>query len=294
MSGEHHPIIRMRRFLFLALFISLLLPCQTLNPPSYWTKPPAAGTNALFVENVVFQLNGDATLQWVTDKTFYSIFLFQQRIDISAAALGNPIYSKDEGEEEKGSYTWRVTTQSFLLTDSDVFFFSLAPSGNLDNDATTSHYFNISDRSLTVSTTSSTASFSTSTTSSTSTASSTSTTSSATISSTSTTPAGNVPTVPANPSSSSVKKIGLGVSLGVSVPIILLLAALVVFVFKRGRKKNSLPSQNEYGTPVELLKRDLFPPLNGYGISTEIPDGQGIRSELPDSELKRLRVAELS
>ena len=84
----------------------------------------------------------------------------------------------------------------------------------------------------------------------------------------------------------------------------LLLAALVVFVFNRGRKKNFRTTQNDYGTPIELLKQDPFPLLNSHGVSTELPNGQGvgtelpngqgISAELPNSERKRLHMAELS
>ena len=80
-------------------FIAILLSIVSCNartgqaPSTYWINPPASGLAGFYTEDTVFQVSNNVQLQWATNETFYSIFLFQQQ-SASYAALGDPIYSK--------------------------------------------------------------------------------------------------------------------------------------------------------------------------------------------------------
>ena len=131
---------------------------------------------------------------------------------------------------EAGGTLWDVTTQNFALSASNVFFLALGPYGNL-TDASTSHYFNITDVAS--------SSSSTSAPSSTSTAAPTSSINS--VSSGTATPAAtsnaNVAQVTG---SSNATTFGLGVGLGVGIPIILLLSALLYLKTRKAKGANRI------------------------------------------------------
>ena len=245
-------------FLLLSLLFNLLLPCtvQTGQTPStYFVAPPEHGSAGFYNENALFQLNVNTKLQWLTNQTFYSIFLFQQQ-SLARADLSSYIYNrfsqdanrercssdlhelstdKQEGEQESGGFAWNVTIQSFALSRSSVFSSSLALNGDLNGDAFTSHYFNITDTQLPVTTTFSR------------TDSSSSTTFPTVIAQ-----AESGITAPVNSSSSSTQNIGLGVGIGFGIPIVLLLAGLVAFVCYRNRKRNTSRQQNGQGIEMKM------------------------------------------
>ncbi|MCJ1434589.1 hypothetical protein MMC27_003958 [Xylographa pallens] len=273
--------------LLLSVPSSVLLQCAAQSgktPSTYWTSPLDAGLAGFYAEDTVYQTTTTAQLRWVTNETFYSIYLFQQQ-SASYAALGPSIYTKVETSPEQGGFTWTVGLESFSLANSSVFFFSLAPSGALTKQAFTSHYFNISKSAVPITTTSSSRSIITTATSTakpTSTSLSTTTTSSTPIS---TSPPSSASPSPSSLETSSTTTHGLSIGLGIGIPLILLLLTLISFLIYRRRKQDrsyGIARQNE-PTVQQRASADPFERFSGSGLRLEK------YRELPGEE----RLAEL-
>ncbi|MCJ1398766.1 hypothetical protein MMC11_001967 [Xylographa trunciseda] len=263
-------------FLLLSVLSDLLLQCAAQSgdtPSTYWTSPGAGGQNSFYIEDVVYQINTTQQLRWVTNETFYSIYLFQQQA-LAYATVGQSIYTKEETDQEQGGYLWTVNTQSFSLSNSSVFFFSLAPTVSLYDQAFTCHYFNITDNPLPVTTTfpsSTTTTASSIATSSVTTTSSTPASTSASASSTT-----SLAPSPSSASSTSPEAIGLGVGLGIGIPIVLLLAALVFFLIYRSRKQDRSRTQSGYGIAQQ---NDHMAPQNSDAGPPSKPFSGGSQGE---------------
>jgi hypothetical protein len=172
---------------------------------------------------------------------------------------------------EAGGTLWDVTTQNFALSASNVFFLALGPYGNL-TDASTSHYFNITDVASSSSSTSAPSSTSTAapTSSINSAASGTNTIAASSINSVSSGTA-----IPAATSSASVAQgtsssnattVGLGVGLGVGIPIILLLSALLYLKTRKAKgpdriRPDSLAYREEHSQSSEPMVHNKRQPV---------------------------------
>lgn len=80
--------------LFLGLLLAVYCAAQTGQAPStYFITPPASAQTGFYVEDIVYQLNSNLSVHWVTNQTAYGVFLFQQQ-SLEYAALGDSIYSR--------------------------------------------------------------------------------------------------------------------------------------------------------------------------------------------------------
>ena len=70
--------------------ISLCIAADLKN--THFTNPPAAGSETFYDEDVTFHLNSNERLQWTTDMSSYSIYLWQQVLTEAAAKVGDAIF----------------------------------------------------------------------------------------------------------------------------------------------------------------------------------------------------------
>lgn len=90
-SHSYFPAMCLR---YLSIAFGLVVQVISQTPSTYFINPPIASNELFFSENVVFSINSQPKIQWVTNLTSYSIFLWQQSLNESFSAQGSSIYSK--------------------------------------------------------------------------------------------------------------------------------------------------------------------------------------------------------
>jgi len=221
----------------------------------YFLNPPTSGNSKDFTNNVVWSLGSVQLLQWTTDLDGYNISLWQQNLTGNSAAVANsPIFSHNAGILPTGSISWLVQLpQDFDLETSSVFY--LGGGTSVGNAVFTSHYFNITNKAVSVSSSSASTSASSIASSSTSSAASPFQTSSTTA---------ILPTGSAQSSNNGLTgstKVGLAVGLGVGVPLILLLG---IFIGLKFIKRKEPPVRNEPVVEVIADEKPAIRPPTQY------------------------------
>lgn len=68
--------------------LSFVAQAISQTPATYFLNPPATG------DNPIYTVGSQIDVQWITNMTSYNIFLWQQDLNVQAAAEGTqPIYS---------------------------------------------------------------------------------------------------------------------------------------------------------------------------------------------------------
>lgn len=168
--------------------------------------------------------------------------------------------AKKATDKEKGSVNWVVDLQSFTLSQSKIYFLSICHNNSLVG-AFTSHYFTVTNDS-----TSSTIS-----TSSTLTPSQTSTSS---VDSTQIQSASPNATRQPSGGMTADTKIGLGVSLGLGIPLVLLAAGALWILYRRYRKL-------EYDSPQSQDKAEYWSADPGLAASHGEYERQELSAQPP-------------
>ena len=70
----------------------LVLPLD-VAADTHFANPPDVGASDYYVEDVVFHLDSNEKLQWMTDLDYYAMYLFQQSEEVAYAQGGSPIFS---------------------------------------------------------------------------------------------------------------------------------------------------------------------------------------------------------
>ncbi|KAE8377726.1 hypothetical protein BDV26DRAFT_263035 [Aspergillus bertholletiae] len=251
-----------------------------------FVNPPAANS----AENPVWVLGEEQVVSWLTTWTTFNISIWHQTLDKqTAASLGN-IYTQVQ-DIGVTNFTWKVQTYGASLEDSPIFFFWINANPQDTGFRLTSNYFNITDKPLT--TTSSTSSIAPSTSEPTPTTQSTQLTSSSITTTTSSVPTEPSATETSASSTSGLDpgaKVGLGVGVGLGVPAIGLLAALTYLKYRQSQsRKRQMPMLEptfESMPPWTQAHPPAPPPA-----PKELPGSQVTewRGELPGSQVTEWR-----
>ncbi|KAI9666764.1 MAG: hypothetical protein M1831_001540 [Alyxoria varia] len=282
----------------LGLLVVRILGLST--PDTFFRVPKESGEGPLYATNQVYELGSVLNVKWVSNEPDYGIWLWQQdtsessaEVDSESAVLGTSVKADavlfrserqnktspantvgppepdSVGDTSNGRFPWKVSTGSFSLRKSNVFFLSSGPLASLTGTYATCHYFNISadpvpptgrpSSSVATPTSSSIASSRPS-----SAISGKASSSTATV--TSSSPADN------NSSDSTATKVGLGVGLGVGIPLVLVAIGFLFLKVRKTWQKNKpdAPSPSSSAVVVGQYPADkkVMEPRQGEGEAT--------------------------
>ncbi|KAI3317732.1 hypothetical protein HD806DRAFT_360268 [Xylariaceae sp. AK1471] len=137
----------MKAFLWLATATLLPVTASTSDPGQFFV-PPKPGANQDYTNNYIYVVGETQKIKFTTTFQDYTINLWQQSLTQSAASRGPSIFSVQDGAVTE--FDWLVQLYQFELSNSNVFFLWLI--SDSDPASVSSHYFNITDRTPTSST----------------------------------------------------------------------------------------------------------------------------------------------
>ncbi|KAI9830941.1 MAG: hypothetical protein M1819_005324 [Sarea resinae] len=141
----------MGKFFFLLLLILSYLSsvwAQQIDAQNFFNNPSDPGPDANFSVNQVWTLGKTEKISFDTNYVNYTVVVWQQDLSAEASAPGPTIYAKTGPSDQTGQFDWVVQTFNFDLAISNVFFLWVQSSGQA---SFTSHYFNITGSTLSLS-----------------------------------------------------------------------------------------------------------------------------------------------
>ncbi|KAI0144528.1 hypothetical protein GGR57DRAFT_481768 [Xylariaceae sp. FL1272] len=252
-----HKYESMRTSIRLVL-ASLISVVTSVSTAGTFYSPPESEANQDFSNNPIYVIDQDQTIKYTTFFENYTINLWHQSLTGQSAKPGPAVFSTTNGAVSQ--FTWNVQVYQFDLSISNVFFLWLTSAS--DSRSLSSHYFNITDKPLTSSTTAVTSS-------TTSTVAATTTTSLPTQTSSTSTP----------PSASGLST-GAQAGIGVGASLVGIAAVIIAIVScRRSRHKrpgneiqesqqNQITEANESGAHTQAYNRPKIFQAGGPGFET--------------------------
>ncbi|KAF6821168.1 hypothetical protein CMUS01_11436 [Colletotrichum musicola] len=246
------------------LFLGLLFPA-CVHSESRFRRPPGPGPFRDFRDNPSYVRGEYLDISWDMDFTSAKLVLWQE---FSATKLDHVVLQENTTQSE---YKWHITYEGFVNPAlSSIYYLELVQEGKeMANWAVTSHYFNMTDpKPATTSTTAS------------ATPSSTATTQAAGPATDTAAPAATTTEAAAKPEGGLTVGAALGVGIGATLAVILLIGVAGWMIIRRRSKRRDAGEQDTQAmTPGNSSSYHAV-----YGYDSQVPQQMG--SPPPPSEWK--------